>query len=128
MLHHLRILGCTYDEPTVRRMLSAKGLQSLFLEDELTALLHAGFRPDEIKANVYDIYRFSRMNDLVNEMDILEKAAKGKDNPKGWIILQLVLRGVWDIQHAPIVTKFCTMGATILHSTSWEASYRSHQV
>lgn len=78
-----------FDEPTVRRMLSTKGLRSLFLEDELTALLHAGFRQDEIKANVFDIYKFSRMNDLVNEMLILEKVSKEKNNPKGWIISEM---------------------------------------
>lgn len=89
---HITLIPIYSDNPndlTIQKIARTKGISALLTEEETIALLHAGFRPPEIKANITDIYRFARMNDLPTEIQIMLAETKDKENPKGWIISEI---------------------------------------
>lgn len=77
------------DDKAVRRLVKAKGLTSIMTEEEITILMHFGFRPEEITANAPAFFNFARLFDIKAEMRILEKDSENKENPKGWIISEV---------------------------------------
>lgn len=77
------------DDMAVRRLVKSKGITSILNEDEITTLIRAGFRKDEIIANAPSFYNFARVYDIQSELRVLEKDSEDKDNPKGWIISQI---------------------------------------
>ena len=80
------------DDKAVRRVVKTKGLSTVFTEEELTAIIKCGFRPEEITANAPAFYNFAQMFDIKTEIKILEKDSLDKDNPKGWVISEMKRR------------------------------------
>ena len=86
------------DDKAVRRLVKTKGLSTVFTEEELTAILRTGFRPDEIISNAPSFYNFAKMYDIPSEIRILEQDSLDKDNPKGWLIAEIKRRlGLLDL-------------------------------
>lgn len=79
------------DDHAVRRIVRSKGLTAIMTEEELTALLNIGFRPEEIQANAPAFYNFARFFNISMEIKFLKASAEGDniENPKGYIISEI---------------------------------------
>ena len=76
--------------------MSSNGLASVLSEMDITALLHAGFRPDGIKANIFLFYKISIRTNLSAELrrmigrcKTLETEEQSIVNRQGYIINSL---------------------------------------
>lgn len=73
----------------IRKKIKSGGLLSVFTEEELTAMIQAGFKNEEISANAAIFYNYARNFDLINDIKKMTEKADDKNNPKGWIIAEI---------------------------------------
>ncbi len=86
-----------FNESVMIQKMKREGLASILEEQDLTALLHQGFRPEEIRANIYTLYHIAIRYNLKNMLDELKKELYGLEdksdisiqNPKGYYIKRM---------------------------------------